>query len=130
MRHMLFELEGVSLTRGHAPILREVSVGLAEGASCIAGVSGSGKSTLLRLLNRLAEPDSGAIAYRGRPLEAIDVLELRREVALVPQIPALLPGTVAENVAFGPGLIGRALVGRCWMALCQRVTRFRLVAIT
>ena len=104
---MLFELEGVSLTRGRAQILRGVSVELAEGASCIAGDSGSGKSTLLRLLNRLAEPDAGTIAYRGRPLRSLDVLELRREVALVPQLPALLPGTVAENVAFGPSLVGR-----------------------
>jgi len=104
---MLFELEGVSLSRGGAEILREVSVSLPEGASCIAGDSGSGKSTLLRLLNRLADPDKGTIAYRGRPLGSMDVLGLRREVALVPQLPALLPGTVADNVAFGPSLVGR-----------------------
>ncbi|CAN5540024.1 phosphate ABC transporter ATP-binding protein [soil metagenome] len=104
---MLFELHRVSASRGGKEVLREVSLTLPEGASCVAGDSGSGKSTLLRLLNRLADPDSGTIAYGGRALGSMAVLDLRREVALVPQLPALLPGTVAENVAFGPGLIGR-----------------------
>jgi ABC-type sulfate/molybdate transport systems ATPase subunit len=37
-----------------------------------------------------------------------DVLELRREVALVPQVPALLPMSVAENVSYGTRLCDRA----------------------
>jgi UDP-glucose/iron transport system ATP-binding protein len=102
-----FELERVSASRGGTPVLREVSLSVPEGATCIAGGSGSGKSTLLRLLNRLAEPDSGRISFRGRPLGAFDVLDLRREVALVAQLPALLEGTVADNVLFGPRLVGR-----------------------
>jgi putative ABC transport system ATP-binding protein len=103
----LFELADVSAARGGVEILHAVSLSLPEGASAIVGGSGSGKSTLLRLLNRLADPDSGSIALRGRPLASLDVLELRREVALVPQLPAPLPGTVADNVGFGPGLLGR-----------------------
>jgi putative ABC transport system ATP-binding protein len=104
---VLFELERVSASRGGARVLDDVSLALPEGASCVAGPSGSGKSTLLRLLNRLADPDAGTIAYRGGPLASLDVLALRREVALVPQLPALLEGTVADNVRFGPSLIGR-----------------------
>jgi ABC-type proline/glycine betaine transport system ATPase subunit len=103
----LFELDRVGAARGGAKVLREVTLTLPEGASCIAGESGSGKSTLLRLLNRLAEPDAGTIAYRGRALESLPVLELRREVALVPQLPAPFAGTVAENGSFGPALVGR-----------------------
>ena len=110
---VLFELERVSATRGGRDVLREVSLSLPEGSSCIAGDSGSGKSTLLRLLNRLADPTAGTIAYGGRALATMDVLKLRREVALVPQLPALLAGTVGENVTFGPSLIGREVeVGR------------------
>jgi ABC-type proline/glycine betaine transport system ATPase subunit len=104
---MLFELERVRASRGGVEVLHDVSLALPEGSTCIAGPSGSGKSTLLRLLNRLAEPDSGRVAYRGRELASLDVLALRREVALVPQLPALLPGTAADNVRFGPGLVGR-----------------------
>ncbi len=104
---MLFELKRVRASRGGVEVLHDVSLALPEGATCVAGRSGSGKSTLLRLLNRLAEPDSGRVAYRGRGLDSLDVLALRREVALVPQLPALLPGAVADNVRFGPGLVGR-----------------------
>jgi putative ABC transport system ATP-binding protein len=77
-----------------------------DGPTAVVGPSGAGKSTLLRLLNLLADPDSGAIRYRGRNLRDYDVLALRRRVTLVPQLPWLLEGTVAENVAFGPWLAG------------------------
>jgi len=36
----------------------------------------------------------------------LDPLELRRRACLVPQLPAPVEGTVAENVAYGPGLRG------------------------
>lgn len=111
---MLFELEQVSLDRQGKCVLDGVSASLRQGASCLAGPSGSGKSTLLRLLNRLSDPDHGTVAYRGRDVRGYDVLALRREVCLVPQLPALLEGTVADNVRFGPSLIGAEPdVGRC-----------------
>ncbi|HEV2075802.1 MAG TPA: ATP-binding cassette domain-containing protein, partial [Thermoleophilaceae bacterium] len=53
----------------------------------LQGPSGSGKSTLLRLLNRLADPDRGTVRFLGRDVRDLDVLELRRRVALVPQAP-------------------------------------------
>jgi len=97
---VLFELERVTLRRAGRPVLRDLSATLPRGASCIAGPSGSGKSTLLRLLNRLVDPESGRVLYRGRDVTERDVLALRREVALVPQLPALLPGSVGDNLRF------------------------------
>jgi putative ABC transport system ATP-binding protein len=80
----------------------------------VVGPSGAGKSTLLRLLNRLAEPDSGIVAYRSRPIAELDPLALRREVALVPQLPALLDGTVESNLSFAAELAGEPLdADRC-----------------
>jgi putative ABC transport system ATP-binding protein len=105
---MLFELEDVSLTRAGKQVLRDVNARLPEGAGCVAGPSGSGKSTLLRLLNRLADPDSGRVLYRGVDVRDCDVLELRREVSLVPQLPALLEGSVADNIRFAAGCAGSA----------------------
>ncbi|HET7177956.1 MAG TPA: ATP-binding cassette domain-containing protein [Solirubrobacterales bacterium] len=104
---VLFELREVSLTRGGRRVLDSVSAAIPAGAAAIVGPSGSGKSTLLRLLNRLADPDSGAISYRERPLAERDPLELRREVSLVPQLPALLEGTVESNVRYAAALAGR-----------------------
>ena len=106
-RRVLFELSDVEFARGDTVVLRDVTASLPEGASCVAGPSGSGKSTLLRLLNRLADPDSGTVLYRGSDVRERDVLELRREVCLVPQLPALLDGDVAANVRYGAELAGR-----------------------
>jgi len=111
---VLFELREVGLTRGDRRVLDAVSAEIPVGATAILGPSGAGKSTLLRLLNRLADPDAGAISYRGRPLGECDPLALRREVSLVPQLPALLEGTVGSNLAYAASLAGRELdAGRC-----------------
>lgn len=107
MADQLFELDGVVLSRAGRVVLDHVSARLPEGASCVVGPSGSGKSTLLRLLNRLADPDRGRVRYRGRDVTSYDVLQLRREVCLVPQLPALLEGSVSDNVCYGPELTGR-----------------------
>jgi ABC-type phosphate transport system ATPase subunit len=101
-----FELEHVSLSRAGKPVLRELSVRLPAGASCLAGPSGSGKSTVLRLLNRLSDAELGTVLYRGSDVREGDPLALRREVVLVPQLPALLEGTVADNVRFAADLAG------------------------
>jgi len=102
----LFALEHVSCRRAGRLVLTDLNVELAEVTTALVGPSGAGKSTLLRLLNRLADPDAGTVRYRGRDVRDCDVLTLRREVVLVPQLPALLAGTVAENVIYGPRLCG------------------------
>jgi putative ABC transport system ATP-binding protein len=111
---MLFELRDVSLSRGGRRVLDSVSAEIPAGATAIVGPSGAGKSTLLRLLNRLSDPESGTVLYRGRPLAGYDPLALRREVSLVPQLPALLEGTVESNLRFAAGLAGEELdAARC-----------------
>ena len=106
---VLFELHDVSLSRGGRRVLDSVSAEIPAGSTAIVGPSGSGKSTLLRLLNRLADPDSGTVSYRGRPLVEYEPLELRREVSLVPQLPALLEGTVESNLRYAAELAGKEL---------------------
>src|SRR5919197_559490 len=102
----LFELDRVTLRRAGAVVINDLTAALPPGASCVAGPSGSVKSTLLRLLDRLADPDSGVVRYRGRDVCEYDPLALRREVCLVPQLPAPLEGTVADNVLYGVRLVG------------------------
>jgi len=88
-------------------VLRDVTLSISPGSTALLGPSGSGKSTLLRLLNRLADPDDGTVRFHGTDVRELDPLELRRRVGLVPQLPAPVPGTVRENVLFGPRLEGR-----------------------
>jgi putative ABC transport system ATP-binding protein len=106
---VLFELREVGLDRGGRTVLDSFSARIPEGATAIVGPSGAGKSTLLRLLNRLADPDRGEIDYRGRPLDSYEPLALRREVSLVPQLPALLEGTVESNLRYAAELAGEEL---------------------
>jgi len=106
---VLFELADVVFARGGRLVLDSVSAQIPAGATAIVGPSGSGKSTLLRLLNRLADPGSGSISYRGRSIVEYDPLELRREVSLVPQLPSLLEGTVGSNLRYAADLAGKEL---------------------
>ena len=77
----------------------------------IVGPSGSGKSSLLRLLNRLDEPTSGTVYLDGADYRQIAPRDLRRRAGMVMQRPFLFPGTVADNLRFGPKQRGEILSG-------------------
>ncbi|MCR3956699.1 MAG: ATP-binding cassette domain-containing protein [Gudongella sp.] len=67
----------------------------------IVGPSGSGKTTFIRLLNKLISPDKGEITYKDKRLMEWDSVELRREVVMLPQQPAIYSGTVKDNLLKG-----------------------------
>ncbi len=75
----------------------------------IVGPSGSGKSSLLRLLNRLDEPTSGTVYLRGRDYRELPPQQLRSKLGMVMQRPYLFPGTVEQNLKFGPAQRGEKL---------------------
>ncbi len=75
----------------------------------IVGPSGAGKSSFLRMLNRLDEPTSGTLFLAGQAFDAIPPRELRRRVGMVMQSPYLFPGTVADNLRYGPAQRGETL---------------------
>jgi putative ABC transport system ATP-binding protein len=93
------------LTRriGDLTLVENVSVEILAGeVLAVVGPSGSGKSSFLRLLNRLDEPTSGTVFLENVDYRQIPPRELRRKVGMVTQRPFLFPGTVYENVSFGP----------------------------
>src|ERR1700741_669437 len=109
-RKPLLLAEGVRREAGGQIIVREASFDLAAGeVVAIAGPSGAGKSSLLRLLNRLDAPSAGRVLLAGADTTALDVHDLRRRVGMVMQQANLFPGTVAENVGYGPALCGVVL---------------------
>ncbi|OQX95531.1 hypothetical protein B6I21_04945 [candidate division KSB1 bacterium 4572_119] len=86
-------------------ILSDINLEL--NGSCIQivlGPSGSGKTTLLRMLNKLESPTRGKIYYNGINYDSIPPRELRKDIGMVFQSSALFPGTIFENVLFGPRL--------------------------
>ncbi|MCP3030309.1 phosphate ABC transporter ATP-binding protein [Halobacillus sp. A1] len=70
------------------------------------GPSGSGKSTILFLFNRLHNPTEGTIYFEGQNVKEYPFTELRKRVGLVLQEPNLFPGTVLDNIKYGPSLFG------------------------
>ncbi len=106
----MVEVRNLSLARGAKPVLHGVSM-QAEAGQIIGllGPSGSGKSTLLRCVNRLLEPPPGAVFVDGEDVTATDVIKLRQRVGMVFQQPVTFPGTIAENLRYGPALQDRKL---------------------
>lgn len=97
------------LTRlvGTTPLVNDVSVSVLRGEiMAICGPSGAGKSSFLRLLNRLDEPTSGTCFLDELDYRELPPRELRRRVGLVLQTPFLFPGSVADNLRFGPSQRG------------------------
>jgi ATP-binding cassette, subfamily B, bacterial len=94
-----------------APVLRHLDLEVAAGERvCVVGPTGAGKSTLLALLLRFYDPEAGAVELDGVDLRRLELASLRRQIALVPQDPWMLDGTIADNLAFGrPGATPEAL---------------------
>lgn len=103
-------------------ILDDISVEIARGdIMAVAGASGAGKSSFLRLLNRLAEPTSGHVYLEGQDYTQLPPQELRRRLGMVMQLPFLFPGTVANNIRFGPEQRGESLSDGEISSLLDRV---------
>jgi ATP-binding cassette subfamily B protein len=98
------ELRGVHFhypTRPDAPVLRGVDIKLAPGKSlALVGPSGSGKSTIGSLLLRLYDATEGEVLVDGRPVQALDLDWLRRNVGVVGQEPLLFRASIRENIRF------------------------------
>lgn len=106
----LIRTEGLTRVVEGKRLVADVSISVCEGETLvIVGPSGAGKSSLLRLINRLDEPTTGTVYVDGRDYREIPPSELRRRVGMVMQAPNLFPGTVADNVRYGPNLHGLSL---------------------
>ncbi len=77
------------------------------------GPAGGGKTTLMRVVNRLNDmvdgtKMTGRVLLDGEDIYApdVDVIRLRRRVGMVFALPLPLPGSVRDNVIYGPRLAG------------------------
>jgi len=81
------------------PVIHNLSLKVKPGETvAIVGATGSGKSTLANLLERMYDPDQGAILLEGHDIRELDPQWLRNTVGLVMQEVYVIPGSIRENI--------------------------------
>lgn len=85
--------------KGGGWLIRDVSLAVNRGERlAVLGTTGAGKTVLLRSLALLDPLDSGSIRWRGRDVRGEDVPAYRTRVIYLHQRPALLDGSVEDNL--------------------------------
>jgi ATP-binding cassette, subfamily B, multidrug efflux pump len=67
----------------------------------VLGNTGSGKTTLISLIARLYDVKSGEILIDGKPIEQLNLDNLRQSIGFVPQEAFLFSDTIKNNIKFG-----------------------------
>jgi phosphate transport system ATP-binding protein len=95
--------------------LSDISMDIPKNSiTALIGPSGCGKSTFLRTFNRMNDliPGTkveGEIVIEGVDIyrDEVDVVELRKRIGMVFQLPNPFPRTVYDNIVYGPRLHGK-----------------------
>ncbi len=83
------------------PLYEDFSLEIRPGETvALVGPTGSGKSTFVKLVQRLYDVNDGAIRIDGQDVRSVTQASLRRQIALVPQDPALFHRTLRENISY------------------------------
>jgi ABC-type multidrug transport system fused ATPase/permease subunit len=99
---IVFDHVSFNYTSGRAAVLRDFSLTIAAGETlAIVGHTGAGKSSLVKLMMRFYEFQGGRLLIDGRDIRTLDLAEYRRQIGLVPQVPFLFLGSVADNIRYG-----------------------------
>jgi ATP-binding cassette subfamily B multidrug efflux pump len=97
VRHLTYTYPGQT-----QPALQDVSFSLSPGETLVVvGPVGSGKSTLIQALCRLLPIASGQVFLDGQDITQIDLSDLRRAMAYVPQESFLFSTSLADNIRYG-----------------------------
>ncbi len=83
-------------------VLSDVNITIEKGEKVgLLGRNGSGKTTLMKLLLSLYEPTEGRIDVSGFDIRQVTPVDLRKNIAYMPQDNQLLYGTLRENITVG-----------------------------
>jgi ATP-binding cassette subfamily B protein len=66
----------------------------------LVGHTGAGKSSIAKLTARFYEFQAGKICIDGKDIRTFDLVDYRRHLGIVSQIPFLFSGTVVENIRY------------------------------
>jgi phosphate transport system ATP-binding protein len=107
-------VDGFSAFYGQTEALKKIELSIfSQERLAIIGPSNSGKSTFLRSLNRLNDLHrhfsyTGKIVFDGKDIydPQVNVPSLRRRIGMVYAVPAPLPCSIYDNIAYGPKVSG------------------------
>jgi len=88
------------------PILRGFNLSIQPGETlALVGHTGAGKSSIAKLIARFYEFQGGRLLIDGRDIRTFDLIQYRRQLGIVSQVPFLFSGTVADNIRYAmPGV--------------------------
>jgi subfamily B ATP-binding cassette protein MsbA len=97
------EFKDVSFAyNGEIQALNNINLYVSSGEKiALVGESGGGKSTFINLIPRFYDLDHGKILIDGMDIKEMDLLSLRRQMAIVPQDVVLFSGSVFDNIRYG-----------------------------
>ena len=99
--HIRFEDIHLTYPGRHAA-LNGVDLEIAAGQTvALVGPNGAGKSTLINLLMLFDRPERGRILIDGTDIAEVDLVSLRRQIAVLSQSVLLFNATIRENIAYG-----------------------------
>jgi subfamily B ATP-binding cassette protein MsbA len=99
---LAIRFENLSFAYRDEPVLDQLQITIPIGqVVALVGPSGAGKSTFAHLIPRFYDPQSGAITFDGTDIRDFTKKDLRNAIAVVPQMPSLFLGTIAENIRIG-----------------------------
>lgn len=101
---MLLEVRDLAVSYGHARVLNDVSLTVAEGeAVTLIGANGAGKTSCLRAISGLTPHAAGSILFAGEAIQGLPPrARLERGLVHVPEGKRLFPRmTVRENLGLG-----------------------------
>lgn len=106
----MLELKQISKSFGGVKALDNVDLVLTKGEiHCLAGENGSGKSTLIKIMSGYYKSDSGTIAFNGKTLESLSVIEsIQLGIQVIYQDFSIFPNlAVMENISMNYELYNR-----------------------
>ena len=88
-----------------AYVLEDIDFAVEPGKSvALVGATGAGKTSIISLLMRFYDVQKGRVTLDGTDIRELDLLELRRAIALVLQDVHLFSGTIASNIRLGSAI--------------------------
>ena len=102
VNNIIYDNVGLTYDKAMEETLSDISFEINEGEVVgIIGGTGSGKTSLINLMPRFYDATSGVIKINGEDIKKYNLIELRKQIAVVPQKSVLFQGTIRENIQFG-----------------------------